>query len=61
MCDNSTKSGKVLLVHSDFPLVPSFPRRRESSQKNFPRSGQNYDFDLLCRRFLIIWIPAYAG
>jgi hypothetical protein len=35
--------------------------RRESGKKNNPRSGQNLVFDLLCRKFLIIWIPACAG
>jgi hypothetical protein len=45
----------------DFPLDPSSSRRRGSSKKNTPRSGQNLDFDLLCRKYLINWIPACAG
>jgi hypothetical protein len=45
----------------DFPFDPSSSRRRGSSKKNTPRSGQNVDFDLLCREFLINWIPACAG
>jgi hypothetical protein len=49
------------MFNPDFPLDPSSSRRRGSSKKNTPRSGQNLDFDLLCREFLINWIPACAG
>jgi hypothetical protein len=37
------------------------PRRRESSKKNSPRSGQSTKVDLLRRHFSINWIPAFAG
>jgi hypothetical protein len=40
---------------------PSFPRRRESSRKNIPRSGHNLGVDLLRRILLSDWIPACAG
>jgi hypothetical protein len=43
------------------PLEPSFPRKRESSKTNSPRSGQSFDIGPLRRDFLINWIPAYAG
>jgi hypothetical protein len=33
---------------ADNSLDPSFPRRRESSKKNSPRSGQSLDIDPLC-------------
>ena len=35
--------------------------RRESSEINTPRSGQNLDVDPLCGNFSINWIPACAG
>jgi hypothetical protein len=53
--------GRECDFNPDFPLDPSSSRRRGSSKKNTPRSGQNLDFDLLCREFLINWIPACAG
>jgi hypothetical protein len=59
-----TKTNSQILaqaINPDFPLDPSSSRRRGSSKKNTPRSGQNLDFDLLCREFLINWIPACAG
>jgi hypothetical protein len=41
--------------------LPSFPRKRESSQFDDPRiAGQPFVFRLL-RRFLICWIPVFAG
>jgi hypothetical protein len=49
------------IFNPDFPLDPSSSRRRGSSKKNTQRSGQNLDFDLLCREFLINCIPACAG
>jgi hypothetical protein len=49
------------LFNPNFPLDPSFPRRRESSKKNNPRSGQSPEVDLLCRGFSMNWIPAFAG
>ncbi len=62
-------------MNPDNPLAPSFPRRRESSNKNSPQCGQNLDDELLrgdcCelgKRPSIPanlgstnWIPAYAG
>jgi hypothetical protein len=48
-------------LNPDFPIKPSFPRRRESSKKNSPRSGQSTKVDLLRRRFSMNWIPAFAG
>jgi hypothetical protein len=46
---------------SDYPLAPSFPRRRESSIKKRPRSGQNRCYVPLRGDYSIIWIPAFAG
>jgi hypothetical protein len=48
-------------LNPDFPLEPSFPRRRESSKKNSPRSGQRTKVDPLRRRFSMNWIPAFTG
>ena len=42
-------------------FLPSFPRRRESSETNIPRSEQNFDAAPLCGNYLKNWIPAYAG
>jgi hypothetical protein len=50
-----------IIFNPDFPLEPSFPRRRESSKKNSPRSGQGTKVDMLRRRFSMNWIPAFAG
>jgi len=41
--------------------IASFPRRRESSKTNTPRSGQNLNVVPLCGDYLINWIPACAG
>jgi hypothetical protein len=49
------------MINPDFPLDPSFPRRRESSKKNSARSGQSPEVDLLRRSFSMNWIPACAG
>jgi len=43
-----------------FVAIASFPRRRESSQTNVPRSGQNL-VDPLRGDFYYFWIPACAG
>ncbi|MDX8398750.1 MAG: hypothetical protein R8K20_00700 [Gallionellaceae bacterium] len=43
------------------PSASSFPRKRESSQENIPRSGQGVSVDPLRGEFLICWIPAFAG
>ncbi len=43
------------------PLALSFPRRRESSKINSPRSGQNLDIDPLRGDSSIDWIPTCAG
>jgi len=48
-------------LNPDCPLDPSFPRKRESSEINTRRSGQNLDVDPLRGNFSIIWIPACAG
>jgi len=48
------------MINPDFSFVPSSPRRRGSSKKITPRSGQRF-IDLLRRCFLINWIPAFAG
>jgi hypothetical protein len=44
-------------------LFSSFPRRRESSQLNIPRSGQNHCVIQIQLRwtYSIVWIPACAG
>ena len=42
-------------------LAPSFPRRRESSEINTPRSGQKVGVAPPRGNLLINWIPAYAG
>ncbi len=41
--------------------MPSFPRKRESSETSNARSGQNLGFDLLHLDDLASWIPAFAG
>jgi hypothetical protein len=45
----------------NYPLALSFPRRRESSNNNSPRSGQNLIVVPLRGNFSIDWIPACAG
>ena len=55
---------KQFMLHEfipGFPISPSFPRRRESSKKNNPRSGQSPEVDLLRRCFSMSWMPACAG
>jgi hypothetical protein len=47
--------------NSDSSLEPSFPRKRESSKENIPRSGQDHGFVPLRGAYLINWIPAFAG
>jgi hypothetical protein len=42
-------------------LAPSFPRRRESSETNTPRSGQILSIDPLRGDIPLDWIPACAG
>jgi hypothetical protein len=54
----SENSSSVFITNN--PLAPSFPRRRESSKKNNPRSGQSLGIDPLCGDFSINWIPAAA-
>ncbi len=49
------------MTTSYFSFKPSFPRRREYSKKNNPRSGQRHNIDLLRGDYSIIWIPACAG
>ena len=43
------------------PSAPSFPRRRETSNRYTPRSGQNLDIVPLRGKSSINWIPAFAG
>jgi hypothetical protein len=45
----------------DINVLPSFPRRRESSQLDDPRmAGRHFCF-VCYTEFLICWIPACAG
>ena len=43
------------------PPLPSFPRRRESSENNNPQIGRNPIVGPLRGNFSINWIPAFAG
>ena len=45
----------------NYPLAPSFRRRRESSETNTPQSGQNLGFVSLREDYSSNWIPACAG
>ena len=51
----------TLNINPDNPLGSSFPRRRESSKINSPRSGQNLDIGPLRGDCSTNWIPACAG
>ena len=48
-------------MNPDYSLDPSFPRRRESSNKNSPRGGQKSDIAPLRADLSTNWIPACAG
>jgi hypothetical protein len=54
----SYKGISVVDIIEPIPLLePSFPRRRESSKKNNPSSGQNPEVDLLRRSFFMTGFP----
>jgi hypothetical protein len=48
-------------IKPGFSIRPVIPAQAGIQQKNNPRSGQSPEVDLLCRSYLISWIPACAG
>ncbi len=64
-CERTTPKPLLIAIplsnHNTVAKWLVIPRKRESSQTNTPRSGQNLGIDPLRGDLLINWIPAYAG